>query len=394
MMAARRALGRYLAGRRTGRRPGTRPPTLSRTSSPRNEARAAAPLPGAGGRRLDLRPRRDPRAGLVGRAEVAAAPHAAGAAAAVAAPRRPASRPAPAAAPSPRPRRMPPAQRLVRAVLSDADQPPPALAPPLLVPHAGGRRSAPLPRSPAAGRADRLPRRRRAAAAAPGRRRRPAAGRSRPGCWSGASRAAPALAPGGTLGGSQAGARLLYRLGGGAGAERRALYLPLRRDRGRRGGGRASTGGRSRALPLHLLAERRQALGARGPLGLRAHALWRRRAGRCRAACGSTPTARRASSARARATCSSTARSASRAPVGPVEVGGGAWGAAQPGAARLDAGPQPLLPAAGCAARTSGSRPTGASASPATPRPARGRRSPSPPTFESAARLPRARIPR
>ena len=27
-------------------------------------------------------------------------------------------------------------------------------------------------------------------------------------------------------------------------------------------------------------------------------------------------------------------------PVGPVEIGGGAWGAAQPGAARLDAGPQ------------------------------------------------------
>ena len=41
----------------------------------------------------------------------------------------------------------------------------------------------------------------------------------------------------------------------------------------------------------------------------------------------------------ARATCSSTARSASRAPVGAVELGVGAWGAAQPGAARLDAGP-------------------------------------------------------
>ena len=27
------------------------------------------------------------------------------------------------------------------------------------------------------------------------------------------------------------------------------------------------------------------------------------------------------------------------APVGPIELGGGAWGAAQPGASRLDAGP-------------------------------------------------------
>ena len=31
-------------------------------------------------------------------------------------------------------------------------------------------------------------------------------------------------------------------------------------------------------------------------------------------------------------------------PLGPVEIGGGVWGAAQPGAARLDAGPQMSLP--------------------------------------------------
>ena len=54
------------------RRPGTRPPTPSRASSRPNEdvadRRAAAPLPGAGARRLDLHPRRRPRPRVVDRA--------------------------------------------------------------------------------------------------------------------------------------------------------------------------------------------------------------------------------------------------------------------------------------------------------------------------------------
>ena len=169
--------------------------------------------------------------------------------------------------------------------------------------------------------------------------RRPrAAGRPRPGCWSGDDRGGPALAPGGTLGGSQAGARLLYRLGGGLALSGRALCAAAadaRAPRPRPG----STGGRRRACPIHLLAERRQAAGRRGPLGLRAHALWRRRPDAAARPARSMPMARRGSSACARATCSSTARCGSRAPIGPVEIGGGAWGAAQPGAARLDAGP-------------------------------------------------------
>ena len=95
----------------------------------------------------------------------------------------------------------------------------------------------------------------------------------------------------------------------------------------------------SARLPVHLLAERRQDVGGDGrsafaltlyggasgrlPGGLRGGGLWPGRGGR----------------RSGRATCSSTARFGSRFRAGPVEVGGGAWGAAQPGAARLDAGP-------------------------------------------------------
>ena len=144
------------------------------------------------------------------------------------------------------------------------------------------------------------------------------------------------LAPGGTLGGSQTGTRVTYALGGGFALSGRA-YLPLRRP----SGAEVAAGLDWRpipTLPLNLLAERRQRLGREGRnafaltfyggasrnltprigldfygqagmVGLRSRDAF---------ADGALRIARRA---------------------GPVELGAGAWGAAQPGAARLDAGP-------------------------------------------------------
>ncbi|HTU09431.1 MAG TPA: hypothetical protein VMG08_00925 [Allosphingosinicella sp.] len=145
-----------------------------------------------------------------------------------------------------------------------------------------------------------------------------------------------ALAPGGSLGGSQAGARLRYGLGSGLSLGGR-VYLPLRRT----AGAELAAGldwRPMRALPVNLLAERRQRLGRdgrsafaltlyggtslapsprlrldvygqAGVVGLRSRDLF---------ADGMVRVSRR---------------------LGHIELGAGAWGAAQPGAARLDAGP-------------------------------------------------------
>lgn len=146
----------------------------------------------------------------------------------------------------------------------------------------------------------------------------------------------PSLAPGGTLGGSQAGGRLLYRLDRHWSLSARA-YLPLRRPQG----AEVAVGVDWRpfaSIPLSLLAERRQAienegrsafsitayggfshaLGSRfridgyaqaGFVGLRSHDAF---------VDGSLRTV---------------------ATLGRFEVGAGAWGAAQPGASRIDVGP-------------------------------------------------------
>lgn len=146
----------------------------------------------------------------------------------------------------------------------------------------------------------------------------------------------PALAPGGTLGGSQAGARISYRLGGGFALSARA-YLPLRRT----AGAEAAAGLEWRpvaSVPLAILAERRQALGREGrsafaltlhgggsvalPRGLRLDAFGQ---------AGLVGTRSRD------LFVDGAIRIA--APVGRLEVAVGARGAAQPGAARLDAGP-------------------------------------------------------
>jgi hypothetical protein len=145
-----------------------------------------------------------------------------------------------------------------------------------------------------------------------------------------------ALAPGGTLGGSQAGARVTYALGGGLALSGRA-YLPLRRT----AGAELAAGVDWRpvpSLPVNLLAERRQRL---GPEGRSAFSLTLY-GGTTRTL---TPHLRidaygQAGMVGARRRdlfVDASVRIARR--IGPVELGAGAWGAAQPGAARLDAGP-------------------------------------------------------
>jgi hypothetical protein len=169
----------------------------------------------------------------------------------------------------------------------------------------------------------------------------PREGRS--GRWSGSAwllirhdRAGPALAPGGTLGGSQSGARLLFGIGGGLALGARA-YVPLRQIRGAEAAAGLDWQPVAR-LPLHLLAERRQDVGGDGrsafalsvygggsrslPHGLRLD--FYGQAGIV--------------GARSRDLFADGAARLSVA-AGPVEIGGGAWGGAQPGAARLDAGP-------------------------------------------------------
>jgi hypothetical protein len=146
----------------------------------------------------------------------------------------------------------------------------------------------------------------------------------------------PALTPGGTLGGSQAGARLNYVLGGGVSLAAR-VYLPLRHPAGAEVAGGLDWQPLA-SLPLHLLAERRQRLGRDGRSAL-AVTLYggasKRLGSRLRLdVYGQAGVVGR----RARDLFADGALRLSRQ-VGPVELGAGAWGAAQRGARRLDAGP-------------------------------------------------------
>lgn len=146
----------------------------------------------------------------------------------------------------------------------------------------------------------------------------------------------PGLAPGGTLAGSQAGARLSYRLGGGVSLSAR-VYAPLRRPVG----AEVAAGVAWRpaaAIPVDLLAERRQALGREGRSAFSITA----QGGRSLALPGGLRLDAYAQAGivglRSRdAFVDGAARLA--APVGAVEIGAAAWGGAQPGISRLDAGP-------------------------------------------------------
>jgi len=145
-----------------------------------------------------------------------------------------------------------------------------------------------------------------------------------------------ALAPGGILGGSQIGARLAYATGGSVALSGRA-YLPLRRPTG----AELAAGIDWRpvpALPVNLLAERRQRLGRDGRSAF-ALTLY---GGASRSL---TPRTRLdlygqggIVGLHSRDLFADASARLSRH-VGRLEISAGAWGAAQPGAARLDAGP-------------------------------------------------------
>lgn len=169
---------------------------------------------------------------------------------------------------------------------------------------------------------------------------------------------APALAPAGTLGGSQSGLRLSYRLNGDASrplALSARLYMPL----ARRAGAEAALGldwRPLRSLPVHLLAERRQALGGEGrsafALSLHGGVAERPLPGGFRLdAYGQLGLV----GARSRDLFADAAARISLPAAGRVSLGAGVWGGAQPGAARLDAGPHASirLPLAGESLRLS-----------------------------------------
>ena len=165
-----------------------------------------------------------------------------------------------------------------------------------------------------------------------------------PGRWSGSAwlfvrdSGDPALAPGGELGGGQAGARLTYRLFG-----RRAplalsgrLYVPLNQPEG----AEAAFGLDWRPLPrvpINILAERRQAIGrdGRSDFALTLYGGGERRLGPVRVEAWGQAGAVGIDDPDlfADGLVRATAR------LGPLDVGGGLWGGAQPGVSRLDAGP-------------------------------------------------------
>lgn len=147
-----------------------------------------------------------------------------------------------------------------------------------------------------------------------------------------------ALAPGGELGGSQAGGRLTYRLFG-----RRAplalsgrIYMPLSRPEG----AEVAVGFDWRPLPrvpINILAERREAMGrdGRSDFALTLYGGGERRLGPVRVEAWGQAGAVGVEDPDlfADGLVRATAR------LGPLDVGGGVWGGAQPGATRLDAGP-------------------------------------------------------
>jgi hypothetical protein len=160
-----------------------------------------------------------------------------------------------------------------------------------------------------------------------------------------------ALAPGGTLGGSQGGVRLRYRLNGDP-ARPISLSARLYSPAASRRGAEAALGIDWRPLahlPVHLLAERRQALGDDGRTafvvavhgGVSEHPIARGfrldAYGQLGAVGARSPDLFADGGARV------------TLPVRGIRLGAGIWGGAQPGAARLDAGPHASirLPLAG-----------------------------------------------
>lgn len=158
----------------------------------------------------------------------------------------------------------------------------------------------------------------------------------------GDSGAGRGLAPGGTLGGSQAGLRLAYRLNRDT---RRPLtlsgrvYLPVERPRG----SEAALGVDWKPfahLPVHILAERRERLDAEGrsDFALTLYGGGEKRLLRGRLRLEAYGQAGIVGVEKRDLFADGSVRAGT--PIGPLEIGAGAWGGAQPGAARLDVGPQ------------------------------------------------------
>lgn len=156
--------------------------------------------------------------------------------------------------------------------------------------------------------------------------------------------APPALAPAGLLGGSQAGARLLYWVNG---SPARPLSIAARVSAPLQGRGAEAALGvdwRPHAgLPVNLLVERRKKLDGGGRSAFAA-ALYGS-ASLALPAAGRLDVYAQAGAVGLKER-DLFADGAARIglPLGPAEIGGGVWAAAQPGVARLDAGPQISLP--------------------------------------------------
>jgi hypothetical protein len=173
--------------------------------------------------------------------------------------------------------------------------------------------------------------------------RRPSASRWTASAWLHArSGDAPTLAPGGLLGGGQAGTRLGYRLSPTFQITGR-VAAPLRKL----AGAEAALGVEwqpARSLPVRVLAERRQRLSGQGrnALALTLHG----GAGDVPIPAGFRLEAYGqlgAVGARSRDLFAEASVRANRAIGGGLSIGAGAWGAAQPGVSRLDIGPSVTL---------------------------------------------------
>lgn len=175
----------------------------------------------------------------------------------------------------------------------------------------------------------------------------PPAGTERRGRWSGSGwlflreGGGKALVPGGTLGGSQLGARIAYRLNGDSD---RPLALSLRAyaPLDNMDAAEAAVGIDWRpvsGIPVNLLAERRQAAGKEGRSAFSLTAYGGAsdvRAGPLRV---DAYVQAGIVGARSRDLFADGSARLSL-PLGAVKAGAGAWGAAQPGTERLDVGPR------------------------------------------------------
>jgi hypothetical protein len=150
------------------------------------------------------------------------------------------------------------------------------------------------------------------------------------------------LAPGGILGGSQAGARATYRIAGSQAPLSLSLRVtvPVERTRGAEAAAGLDWKPIAR-LPVHLLLERRQRLGAEGrsAFGVTVYGGGEAKLGPLHvdgyAQAGVVGARRRDMFA------DGGVRAAM--PLGPLRIGVGAWAAAQRGASRVDVGPHAAL---------------------------------------------------